>query len=367
MTGPQDEVDLATLALQAELARLAVGVTADSLALWNSVPPQDNPNATAWLSKAIQLVMTRRRRARELGRSYYRLVRALTTESTVADYHRAEETHTNLNALRREFASLTDDIGQAAPGGLSTAEPGVGPGGSVSDGTDQPRQTDRPYRPATPAEDDLDRILIEELKGLEADELEIERQAEEELATALAALGPNNMTRKLAAIDPEAPTTARQIDQERAQAHAQAGSRQAAASQRVALNGARSALWNHADKDRRVVGYVRVSRTGTPCGWCAMLISRGPVYKSEASATYGDGDLYHDNCHCYAIPVFSDGQYDSSPLFDLNRKYEAEWPRVTRGLSGKAAVSAWRKHIRNDKASAQAARGKPTSRPGGAS
>lgn len=84
-----------------------------------------------------------------------------------------------------------------------------------------------------------------------------------------------------------------------------------------------------------------------------MLISRGPVYRSEQSATlkggaatYEDGDKYHDNCNCYAMPIFSREEFSRSSLFALNREYGDAWPRVTRGLSGKAAVSAWRRYIK---------------------
>ena len=55
-----------------------------------------------------------------------------------------------------------------------------------------------------------------------------------------------------------------------------------------------------------------------------MLISRGAVYRSDKSASkaiYGDGDLYHDNDHCYAMPVWSLQQYNESAIFELNRKY----------------------------------------------
>ncbi|ELP64623.1 MULTISPECIES: VG15 protein [Streptomyces] len=62
-----------------------------------------------------------------------------------------------------------------------------------------------------------------------------------------------------------------------------------------------------------------------------MLISRGPVYKSRESATFNDGDRYHDNCHCYAMPVWSRDQYQSSELTALSRQYEALWPEVHEG------------------------------------
>lgn len=41
-----------------------------------------------------------------------------------------------------------------------------------------------------------------------------------------------------------------------------------------------------------------------PCGWCAMLAGRGPVYRSAEKA--GDGHRYHGHCGCTAEPFEGD-------------------------------------------------------------
>jgi hypothetical protein len=214
--------------------------------------------------------------------------------------------------------------------------------------------------PEAEHEAELDRILVEEIEGLRDAEERIEREAEQELRTVLEALGPNNLQKKVDAID--GARSADEVDGLREEARRQAGAQQAAAAERIAMNGGRSTVWNHMQRDRRAIGYIRLSRTGTPCGWCAMLISRGPVYRSQNSAEFADGDKYHDNCHCYAEPVFTREQYSGSATYELNRRYEELWPKVTRGLSGKAAVSAWRRFIRQEQqAAAQEARQSTTS------
>lgn len=48
-------------------------------------------------------------------------------------------------------------------------------------------------------------------------------------------------------------------------------------------------------------GWRRVS-DGRPCTWCAMLVTRGPAYRSAATA--GEGRHYHDRCGCTAEEVF---------------------------------------------------------------
>jgi hypothetical protein len=356
------EADRAAIAFQTALTEIGAGTVTDALALWKDVPVTSRAStATSWLRRAITLVMGRRRQSRDLARAYYRLARALRTGTTVADPYHPEPTYITIDVLRREFAELTGSTespqeGRASDTPASTSDPSssaaTGQAGEADEGATADSDQAR--------EDDLDRILVEEIASLREAEERIEREAEQELRLVLEALGSNNLQKKVDAID--GARSADDVDQAREEAHRQAGARQAAAAERVALNGARSTVWNHMQGDRRVLGYIRLSRTGTPCGWCAMLISRGPVYRSQKSAEYADGDKYHDNCHCYAEPVFSREQYDSSSAYELNRRYEELWPKVTRGLSGKAAVSAWRRFIRQEqKAAAQEARQSPTS------
>ncbi|MFE4635063.1 hypothetical protein ACFRJ1_17035 [Streptomyces sp. NPDC056773] len=366
MTGParQTETDEASAAFHVALTQIGAQTTAEALTLWANVPATLRAEtAGGWLRQAITLVMSRRRQARDLARAYFRLARALQTGTTVADPYHPEPSYVTLGDLRREFAALagttaptssqgggeaaTGESGEASPPPVAEEfdeEPDAPAGGGVEEGQEPDDDTD-----------DWEQVLVEELEGLRAEEERVEREAEDELRTVLEALGTRNLDRRLADVDSLQP--ARDADAARAAAHRQAGAQQAAASARVAMNGARSSTWTHMRRDRRSLGYVRLSRSGTPCGWCAMLISRGPVYKSRASATFADGDRYHDNCHCYAVPVWSWGQYESSELTALSRQYESLWPKVTKGHTGKDAVSVWRRFIRQQqRTSAQQAR-----------
>ncbi|MFE2988632.1 hypothetical protein [Streptomyces sp. NPDC059262] len=339
----QAETDDVSAAYHEALTQIGAKTTADALSLWAEVPVDARAaKAGGWLRKAITLVMGRRRQSRDLARAYYRLARALQTGTTVADPYHPEPDTVTLADLRREFAALA---GTYEPPTESPSDPPPDAGGksSRSAGTDE-ESTAEPDDTSTPAsepddedeeDDDWDRLLVEELEGLKGEEERIERQAEEELRLVLDALGTSNLDRRLAVEDANPD-----------EAHRQAGAQQAAAASRVAMNGARSSNWTHMTRDRRALGYVRLSRTGTPCGWCAMLISRGPVYKSRESALFNDGDKYHDNCHCYAMPIWNRDQYQSSELTALSRQYEALWPQVTKGHTGKDAVTVWRRFIR---------------------
>ena len=337
------EADAASTAYHLALTQLGVATITDALSLWQHLPPQRTPALTAaWLRAAVRMVMTRRGMARDLAMVYYRLVRALRTGRTIADPRHPDPPYVTLGMLRREFAALSSPAAATTAPGAALAQPVTESAAVQSPPAAGPQQP-------SGEDDDADRILVEDIENLQREQERREREADREAQILLDQLGPTLLDSKIRDLDPGAP--AGQVDTDRQHAHAQAGARQAAAAERLAMNGARSTVWGNADQDRRALGYIRVSRTGTPCGWCAMLLSRGAVYKSAASAEFADGDKYHDNCHCVAEPVFTPEQA-TSDRYALNRAYGRQWPQVTRGLSGIAALRAWRRFIRQQQATA---------------
>jgi hypothetical protein len=338
------EAERASALFHTALASLGLQAVTDSLSLWDDVPPLVNVSNTAavakWLAAATRYVMSRRLRARDMALSYYRYQRALTTGTTVALPGQDNPPYMTLPELKRQFESYLDpaDADEDAP----------------ADDTDA-QEADVP---------EADRIPVEALDGIE-DELDaLEAEAEQQVRDNLIVLGPLNQDRKTrGTLDAETPEEA---DAARVEANKKAGNRQAAAAARNVMNGARGSVFLIGDRDRKVLGFVRVSRTGTPCGFCAMLISRGPVMKGsdrQASlyrsgegtgpkadgtiVTYGDLDLYHDNCQCYAVPVFALSQFGSGEIFALNREYAALWDKhIKDQYSGDEALTEWRRLIR---------------------
>lgn len=69
---------------------------------------------------------------------------------------------------------------------------------------------------------------------------------------------------------------------------------------RQVLNGGRTATLTSVAADQQAIGWARLT-DGDPCAFCIVLASRGPAYKSEASA----GFQAHDNCACIPVAVFS--------------------------------------------------------------
>lgn len=102
---------------------------------------------------------------------------------------------------------------------------------------------------------------------------------------------------------------------------------------KLVLAGGRRTLLRGREDDRKALGWERVT-SGSPCSFCLMLASRGPVYRSERSSRFES----HGHCSCTGELVYERGLSPASELAD-------EWQDVTAGLSGREARNAWRRHV----------------------
>lgn len=301
------EAEKAGEAYHAALAALGVAAFDELLNLWLSLPEsQAAPAVERWINQVGAATAAHRRQARDLTWSYYRLIRALRTGSTIATPTGVTGTVT-LSSLRSDFASQVEDI------------------------------TEPPDIAESVPETDLEVVVEEEVDGLAEDEREADLDAvEAQRDFILANLA--DYRRKLEQA---------RTERDRRKAEADAATLTASSGQKGAMDGGRSTLHSVADADRRAIGFVRLSRTGDPCAFCRMLMSRGITfgYSSRQSATFkADGEKYHTNCQCYGEPVFSEEQYENDPRFALNRELSALWPSVTDGYSGRDALNAWRRY-----------------------
>ncbi|WP_372663557.1 VG15 protein [Amycolatopsis kentuckyensis] len=117
------------------------------------------------------------------------------------------------------------------------------------------------------------------------------------------------------------------------------------AASRLVLNGGRDAIDEAVHADRRAVGYARVLGP-RPCYWCAMLASRGPVYRSEDVALRATerskraGKEYHDHCMCQAEPVFRHLKRDDWP--EHIRDLADLWSEAKKDASGRKTINVFR-------------------------
>lgn len=104
---------------------------------------------------------------------------------------------------------------------------------------------------------------------------------------------------------------------------------------------ARAALAPHRDmltatvgQPGQAAGWARVT-DGDPCAFCAMLASRGAVYRSQGTG----GFQAHGSCGCTVEPVWRRG----APTPGRAEEFSELWNRSTQGLSGQDAVNAFRR------------------------
>ena len=132
--------------------------------------------------------------------------------------------------------------------------------------------------------------------------------------------------------------------------------RMVGSAQYLALEGGRSVINKSVAADEMATGWSRVT-DNDPCAWCAMLASRGPVYKSAKTA--GDPrqgcNRYHDACACQAWPAFTLDE----PFIGVAEKLYEDWLRETRGSGGRHAVNAFRRWWEAEGRSAYATPGQP--------
>lgn len=112
-------------------------------------------------------------------------------------------------------------------------------------------------------------------------------------------------------------------------------------------------------KVRRPFAYARMIHpergSGKPaCGFCVMLVGRGPVYATKRDAEGTPGDPYHNHCRCTAEPVYSSLDW---PGKDQYEEYEKAYQMVVvdenlTGAAARTAMDQWARGNRSDEKSA---------------
>lgn len=111
--------------------------------------------------------------------------------------------------------------------------------------------------------------------------------------------------------------------------------------QRRILDAPRQRVMDLSRADRDAVGWARVG-DGNPCYFCAMLIGRGPVYRSSDTADF----RAHDGCGCNVRMVFRNDPSKgwSSDARALQRAwYRAEPGEPIDWHNGHGGLADWRK------------------------
>lgn len=102
--------------------------------------------------------------------------------------------------------------------------------------------------------------------------------------------------------------------------------------QMLALNGGRDTIKAGIRRDRKALGYQRVT-DGSPCYFCAMLASRGPVYNKHSFTN----TRVHIGCGCTLEPVYA----RDTEWAGRSREYADIYANVTPGAN-QSVVAAFR-------------------------
>jgi hypothetical protein len=102
---------------------------------------------------------------------------------------------------------------------------------------------------------------------------------------------------------------------------------------RHVLDGGRETITGSVQRDSKALGWARATG-GKPCAFCAMLASRGFVYKSKATSDFKT----HDGCMCTAEPTY----VEDAMLPPMSEQWRKLWDEHTAGASGAFARSEFR-------------------------
>jgi len=106
--------------------------------------------------------------------------------------------------------------------------------------------------------------------------------------------------------------------------------------QRHVANHARGTISSNVARTPNVF-YARALGGKDPCGFCRVLASRGPVYGKTTVVRDKNGEKYHDDCHCVAVPMRgvwvpdsrapSGMRWDGDQIagFDFNKTYREDY------------------------------------------
>jgi hypothetical protein len=337
---------------QAAQARLGLAAAYLSLVEWESVSSLNAATtATEWLVKSLRAVAAIRKMSRQLAIAYYQLARALETGRTLG-VPEGSTGDVTLGDLRKNFRDNALDIASLPSTRTRSEDPDIRWFEETLMAQDAKGiRNARSVRIADVPVDPLIQNLLDveghdDTRPIETDEFDWpEAMSFEEVENAYRALlrkqAVDHSASAVETIRADEDLTPDSAITKIEDVHSSAGSIGSGTVDALGMDGGREVI-NYAIRNDRLVKLVARGTSSDPCAFCAMLASRGFVYKSEKTAYVGDDvEKVHINCHCFPIVRFT----RESELPELNSYFQEKWYEVTAGLSGSDATKAWRRWI----------------------
>lgn len=116
---------------------------------------------------------------------------------------------------------------------------------------------------------------------------------------------------------------------------------------RHVLDGGRGSIMRSVAGDDQALGWGRVT-SGSPCAFCALLASRGPIYHAEATADFEA----HGHCSCTAEPGYEGADWpgrsrEFKKLYDQSVREARESGELRRGTDNDL-LNAFRRHLHRE-------------------
>jgi len=349
-----DEVLAAERLHQAAQARLGFAAAFIALAEWQNVSALNGNGSKAWLADSLLVIVAIRKMSRRLAVAHYQLARALETGRTLGapEGSPVSTKETTLGELRSNFRNVALDVAALPSPRTRSDDPDI-------------RWFEEKLASIPPDKvpnavhlDDVEvDPLIQKYLDKEGTDNSVDVRVDrydwpEDLTAEEVDNAYRDLLRKQAVDD-----TGKKVKDLRSSpdispdeaitgiedAHSVGGSIGSGTVDFAGVDAGRDAILNAIKADRLVLAVAR--GTGPdPCAFCAMLASRGFVYRSEATAGVGDDEVfkkYHIHCHCFPIYRW----LKVSELPPLSQYLKEMWPVVTRGYAGNDARKAWRRWI----------------------
>lgn len=364
------EIEAIETAHQAAQARLGIVGAYLALADWNTVSAvAAAETASGWLSRSLRMIVGIRRYSRRLAQSYYQLARALETGRSLGMPEYSDDPDdVTMSGLREQYLNLLLEVAT-----LDTEKPADIEGAwlherlveetKASEHDGNRRKIRLEASTLDPIIQDLLDATDDEDSKVEIDEFDwLDDLTDEEVDEAFRQLLLKGAVELQAgavqALRRSDDLTADDVLNKATEAHGNSGSMGAGKVDKYGISAGRDAINDAIRHDDRVEKFAR--KLGpNPCHFCSMLASRGWVYSKGTTTTKRtttvagnagnfeegldgrplDVRKYHDNCHC---TIISRWELQSKLPAD-NEFYKAQWPIVTDGLSGNAAMNAWRR------------------------
>jgi hypothetical protein len=349
-----EEVAAAARLHQAAQARLGFAAAYLALAEWQAVSAINGTGAVEWIANSLKVILAIRKMSRRLAVTHYQLVRALEIGRTLGAPEGSPATtkETTLGGLRSNFRNAAIDAAALPAPRTRSDDPDIR-WFEEKLASVPPDKVPGAVRLDDIEVDPLIQIYLDKEGHNDSVNVTVDRYdwpqdlTLEEVDDAFRAL-----LRKQAVDDTAAKVknlrSSPDITPDEAitgieDAHSVGGSVGSGTVDYAGMDAGRDAVRGAIKSDRLVLAVAR--GTGPdPCAFCAMLASRGFVFKSEATAGVGDDETikkYHVHCHCFPIYKF----VKLSALPPLSQYFKEQWPIVTAGRGGNDARKAWRRWI----------------------